>query len=380
MRLKDIEIVLFPAKSGDCILIRYLKEGFNVLIDGGFGCTYHQYLKPYLLKIAKDGAHLNLIIVTHIDRDHINGIKQFLRDNGAANSPKIIHVDEIWFNGFRNMPIKGKGDYKEIPYSELGHLQNMASANSESDGDITENISYREGNCLAEIIAKNGYVWNNSFSKAVAVDDKSHVEFGNIHIEILNPLMEDLNNLAENWIGELRRRCRRVVIGNNHLFDRAFEGCFLYDNEYESHTETISYHNDSKVIDWKKEADKKDDSRDESVQNLSSIAVLFRYGGITLLFPGDCPIYKIKDKLPKKLTVVKLPHHGSGKSNEKDFIRNREVEYYLISTDGSYGHPSKMIVANIAVYAVGPPTLVMNYHIPQLVGLRILREELMSDE
>ena len=380
MRLKDIEIVMFPAKSGDCILIRYLKEKFNVLIDGGFGCTYSQYLKPFLLRIAKNGAHLNLIIVTHIDRDHINGIKQFLMDNGAADNPNIIHVDEIWFNGFRNMPIKGKSDCTEIPNSELAHLQNMASANSENDDDITENISYREGNCLAEIIAENGYVWNASFSKAVAVDDKAHVEFGNICIEILSPLMEDLNNLAENWIGELKKRCRRVVIGNNHLFDRAFEGCFLYDNEYESHTETISYHGNSKIIDWKKEADKNDDPPDKSVQNLSSIAVLFKYGGITLLFPGDCPIYKIKNKLPKKLTVVKLPHHGSGKSNEKDFIRDREVEYYLISTDGRYGHPSEKIVGNIVVYAEGPPTMIMNYHIPQLDGIRIMREELMSDE
>lgn len=380
MKFKEIEIIMFPAKSGDCILIRYLKEGFNVLIDGGFSCTYNQYLKPYLLKIAKNGARLNLIIVTHIDRDHINGIKQFLMDNGAANNPKIIRVDEIWFNGFRNMPIEGKTDNTEIPFSELGHLHNMASANSESDDDTTENISHRDGNCLADILVENGYAWNSSFSKAVAVDDKAHVEYENIHIEILNPLMEDLNNLAENWIGELKRKCRSIVIGSNHLFDRAFEGCFLYDNEYESYTETISYHRNGKIIDWKKEADKEDDPRDKSIQNLSSIAVLFKYKEMTLLFPGDCPIYKIKDKLPKKLTVVKLPHHGSGKSNEKDFIRGHEVEYYLISTDGSYGHPSKKVVGNIVVYADGSPKMIMNYHIPLLDGISIMREELLSNE
>ena len=380
MKFKEIEIIMFPAKSGDCILIRYLKEGFNVLIDGGFSCTYNQYLKPYLIKIAKNGARLNLIIVTHIDRDHINGIKQFLMDNGSANNPKVIRVDEIWFNGFRNMPIEGKTDSTEIPFSELGHLQNMASANSENDDDTTENISYRDGNCLADILVENGYAWNSSFSKAVAVDDKAHVEYENIHIEILNPLMEDLNNLAENWIGELKRKCRSIVIGNNHLFDRAFEGCFLYDNEYESCTETISYHRNGKIIDWKKEADKEDDPRDKSIQNLSSIAVLFKYKGMTLLFPGDCPIYKIKDKLPKKLTVVKLPHHGSGKSNEKDFIRGHEVEYYLISTDGSYGHPSKKVVGNIVVYADGSPKMIMNYHIPLLDGISIMREELLSNE
>lgn len=380
MIFKNIEIVMFPAKSGDCILISFLKEGFNILIDGGFSCTYNRYLKPYLLKLAKSGARLNLIIVTHIDRDHINGIKQFLMDNGAADNPKVIRVDEIWFNGFCNMPIKEKNDCTEISFSELGHLQNMASANSESDDDITENISYREGNCLAEIIAENGYAWNSSFTKAVAVDDNAHVEYENIHIEILNPMMEDLNNLAENWIENLKRKSRNIVIGNNHLFNRAFEGCFLYDNEYEVYTEDISFHRDGNTIDWKKEADREDDPCDKSVQNLSSIAVLFKYDGMTLLFPGDCPIYKIKDKLPKKLTVVKLPHHGSGKSNQKDFIRRSQVEYYLLSTDGSYGHPSKKIVGNILVYAEGSPKMIMNYHIPFLGSIRIIREELMSDE
>lgn len=40
----------------------------------------------------------NLLIISHIDQDHINGIKALLKENENSNSPKIIQIDEVWFN------------------------------------------------------------------------------------------------------------------------------------------------------------------------------------------------------------------------------------------------------------------------------------------
>ena len=40
----------------------------------------------------------------------------------------------------------------------------MASNNMECKRE-TENISYREGNCLADQIVENGYPWNMGFNK-----------------------------------------------------------------------------------------------------------------------------------------------------------------------------------------------------------------------
>lgn len=42
------------------------------------------------------------MIVTHIDADHISGAIDFIEDNGDADHPKIIPVDEIWHNGIAN--------------------------------------------------------------------------------------------------------------------------------------------------------------------------------------------------------------------------------------------------------------------------------------
>ena len=373
LKIKDIEIIMFPANSGDCILIHFIKKNFRILIDGGYICTYDQYLKPYLKKIGKEGARLNLIIATHIDRDHINGIKKLLEENGDYNNPKIIKIEEIWFNGFQNLPIKKESPDTEIPKLERDYLYNMAGNNLESITNGSENVSYRDGNCLADLIVRNGYIWNKPFQRAVSADDRSYVDYEGISINILNPCMRDLERLAQKWISELERKSKKIVISENHLFENAFEGCFNYDYEFVSHVENVSFHSED-IIDWHKEADQEEDYSDGSVQNLSSIAVMIKYDDITLLFPGDCPMIKLKERIPLKITAVELSHHGSGKSNDISFIRNTEVSYYLLSTDGKKGHPSKRIIGNILCHAKGSPLLVTNYKIPMLNGIRCVVE------
>ena len=378
MRLNDIEITMFPAGSGDSILISFLNENFKILIDGGYGETYDRHLKPFLSEMGRKGERLNLIIATHIDRDHINGIKKLLMENGKAQCPQIIPIDEIWFNGFRSMPIT-IGDCEDIPIPIAWVLQKMASNNQENADCGIQDISFRDGDSLAELISLNGYSWNAPFLKAVAVDDRTYVEYGKIRISILNPTLDDLNKLAHRWINELKRSTKKeFVITDNHLFDRAFEGCFIYDCESETGHENISFH-DSTATDWKSEAEKKDDKPDRSLQNLSSIAILIEYDGKTLLFAGDCPMHKIIDLLPNEIDIVKLPHHGSGKSNLKRFIREWCVNYYLVSTDGNHGHPSKMIMGNILCCAKERPVIVTNYHLPMLEGVSIMGEDVIID-
>ena len=99
MEINGVTIQMLPAASGDCIYLEFPDPDFRILIDGGYAKTYHKYLKKFLLNLAAEGKRLNLIVVTHIDNDHINGIKSLLQENGNAKNPQIIGIDEIWFNG-----------------------------------------------------------------------------------------------------------------------------------------------------------------------------------------------------------------------------------------------------------------------------------------
>ena len=53
--------------------------------------------------LAEQGKKINLLVITHIDADHIGGILAFLKDNGTANASSIIEVEEVWYNAFFHM-------------------------------------------------------------------------------------------------------------------------------------------------------------------------------------------------------------------------------------------------------------------------------------
>lgn len=51
MQYHEIDIKMFPAKSGDCFFIEFIREDFRILIDGGFAETYHESLCPFLKEL-----------------------------------------------------------------------------------------------------------------------------------------------------------------------------------------------------------------------------------------------------------------------------------------------------------------------------------------
>jgi glyoxylase-like metal-dependent hydrolase (beta-lactamase superfamily II) len=77
------------ARKGDCLIVHYCTKsdpGF-ILIDGGPSQVYRPHLKPRLAQIRKarklaadQSLPVDLLMVSHIDDDHINGILDSLRN------------------------------------------------------------------------------------------------------------------------------------------------------------------------------------------------------------------------------------------------------------------------------------------------------------
>ena len=91
-----MDIQLLPALNGDCILVEHA-PGHYFLIDGGYVDTYKKYLSPKLRAIAAEGGVIDVLVVTHIDEDHISGI------NKMMDGHLPIPVGEIWYNGYRHI-------------------------------------------------------------------------------------------------------------------------------------------------------------------------------------------------------------------------------------------------------------------------------------
>jgi len=98
--LDKIRIEMFPAEGGDAFLLRFDNKK-NIMIDIGYRDTYTNYIKDRLLQLKEQGECIDLLVITHIDEDHIGGAIKFLQENGEADNPNVIDVKEIWHNSYR---------------------------------------------------------------------------------------------------------------------------------------------------------------------------------------------------------------------------------------------------------------------------------------
>ena len=106
-----MKIKFLQAFNGDSIWISFTENGINrnILIDGGTSTTYTYTdknkksrdgaLKLLIESLKEKGEILDLVILTHIDDDHIDGfLKWFGKDKEA-----IDYIKEVWFNSGRTI-------------------------------------------------------------------------------------------------------------------------------------------------------------------------------------------------------------------------------------------------------------------------------------
>ena len=93
MSRTQTELNILPAYNGDSILIKTFdknKDEFIILIDGGTSSTFEYSLKKNLNGISK----INLLVLTHIDSDHIGGLIRFFKNSLIDK----IEIDDFWIN------------------------------------------------------------------------------------------------------------------------------------------------------------------------------------------------------------------------------------------------------------------------------------------
>ena len=93
------------AEFGDCFILESKSdnESTNMLIDGGPYQTFKNHLKPTLQKLLLNGK-IDLMVLSHIDNDHIIGLLDLLieiknqRENGIK---ELVKIKKMWHNSFK---------------------------------------------------------------------------------------------------------------------------------------------------------------------------------------------------------------------------------------------------------------------------------------
>ncbi|WP_459211986.1 ComEC/Rec2 family competence protein [Aquimarina rhabdastrellae] len=337
-------IKFLQAFNGDSIWIN-LKENnqsLNILIDGGTSTTYSYKskkdgkikdgdLKKLITLLRDKKEKLDLVILTHIDDDHIDGfLKWFSKDQYAINC-----IKEVWFNSGKNIK-KYLNDQK----SKIDALKFKEKSTLTS---VKQGVNF-------EKYIKDKGVWNGRIFKQEDI-----IPWNNITFRVLSPNDSKLNKLLEKWEEK----------APDSLLDTSRK------NDYKK-----TY----------KELIKNDEFKeDKSPYNGSSIAFILNYKNSNFLFLGDAHPTVIVNELKKlkysesnklKVDFVKLSHHGSQKNTSIELLKLIETEKYIISTNGDlHNHPDKLTLARI-IQNNSKAKLYFNY--PQLIK-KIIMEEDMQD-
>lgn len=357
-----VVIEMLPAQEGDCFLIS-VDNNYHILVDGGTPYTYTHYLKARLIKLAKEKKAIDLLIVTHIDNDHIGGIIPFIKENGRAFSPQIIPVREVWYNSYRHLQFdkNGKMGFREREILNSIVANGAAEENIKNINAGVKDISGFQGTTLAGLLYSNGYNWNTISNNLPIKKGVSREIDKGIRIKVIAPQDNELEELGKVWKKQLMQRKYSFLFSDELLFDDAYEYYMRFLREPFVEACVISYTKKDENIE---KLAYKEYPQDTSVVNNSSICFEIDYKGTPLLFLGDKSVDSLDMNLIKeKYALLKVPHHGSNNNYSVEFARKVQAEIYMISTNGKkYRHPDKGTVAKIICYNKAEKKIIFNYN------------------
>jgi beta-lactamase superfamily II metal-dependent hydrolase len=338
-----VSIKFLHGYNGDCILIsyRYSKNSVkNILIDGGTGSTYSRKrkagdLKKEILKLKDQNQSIDLLVITHIDDDHIGGILKMFEDKKFDKSL----IKKVWFNSGKLI------------------AEHFESTDEFEERDIELNIynntntSTRQGVRLDDFLRDLG-CWDYRIIKAGLSE-----EFEDCKITVLSPDNLKLKKLHDKWEREQPQ-------------------------SLETSSDKTDYHFSINELIEREDVFEED----ESVPNGSSIAFLMEIDEKKILFLGDSYPNLIVQELKKlgysknkklELDLVKISHHASKGNTNKELLELVDCDTYVTLTNSlKHGLPDKITFARIIGNSTNP-TLLFNYDI---VNKIFSEEDLNSDK
>lgn len=313
-----VTVKILEANHGDSILISCEDTSgvFNILIDGGTSTTfrygqrqrYAGALCTALDKIKDKGQQIDLLVLTHIDDDHINGLIKAFEADGYLSEL----VECIWFNSSRL--ITQYFDTSEIPENNI-----LLTDNS-------PHTSIQQGKDLEKLLD------DMKCKRAPLIISSQVHSIGPFTFKILSPTKNKLEKLLHAWPSQSESG---ATSSHNNDYKLSFEEIWAQDRFEE----------------------------DSSIYNGSSIAFLLEVDNKKMLFLGDAHNQILVESIRElgfsetnklHLDLVKVSHHGSQYNTSSEFLSLLQASRYVISTNGSkHGLPNKRTIARIIMQTDG---------------------------
>src|SRR5437867_4466327 len=107
-----ITVEALPASRGDALWIECRRAGqrpWRLLVDGGMPETVGT-LRERVLALPPDERVVDVVVVSHIDSDHIGGLLALL----TATQELGVSFGDVWFNGLPQLPEAPTGPSRSV--------------------------------------------------------------------------------------------------------------------------------------------------------------------------------------------------------------------------------------------------------------------------
>jgi beta-lactamase superfamily II metal-dependent hydrolase len=314
------------AKKGDCLILHYgsKTEPGLMLIDGGPADVYQPHLKPRLAELRKarglganDPLPVDLLMVSHIDDDHIKGVLELTKEMIEAQGPKPLKINGVWHNTFDDIIGNNPDKLRAAVTASFG------TASLSGDGEEVEGLDPEAAKVLASV------------SQGFRLRDDSRALKLRVNPQFKGKLVIAKKGGKQVDMG---KGLKFTVVGPMNDEILALQ---------KAHDEFLE-----------KQQGKKSEASlaaftDTSVPNLSSVVVLAEVGKKRILLTGDARgdkvlkglelvgLLKPDGKSKIHVDIFKCPHHGSKRNNDPISFRRITADHYVFSGNGEHGNPHR---------------------------------------
>ncbi|MDP8994171.1 MAG: hypothetical protein M3N07_04175 [Pseudomonadota bacterium] len=326
-----MKLEVLPAQKGDCLILHGGTVGDPrlILIDGGPAGVAEDSLLPRLMELREErrlpddeALVIDLLIVSHVDDDHINGVIDLLEqmlERQQGRQPPLFQVKELWHNSFDR--ILGNDETGGLLSQTQFGAASMAPIIEEAgEGPATDHAkilaSVKQGDDLKGLAEALAIPVNAAFGGALIQTVPGEFvarEVAGVELVVLGPRRPELVELQKEFDKWLKRQppSQRTEASLLAALD------------------------------------------DKSAANLSSIVLLARQGDRSILLTGDARSDKMLEGLADsglcgagqsiEVGILKMAHHGSIRNldDEGDFVRRVTSRRYVFSGNGEHGNPDR---------------------------------------
>lgn len=370
-------IKTFESGAGDCIFLVMKDEMDNSCFHIMMDCNVltdeiKAYIRDELYK------RIDVLIVTHIDSDHANGITKLMRNPDFAD----MQIGMILFNGFQPKTEQPQ----TLPQKTVEKLQTVAELLPPTVDEAFQKTNGMDAACLITELNKHPQ-WKAVWRQTPILAGET-MPLGNNEkwgrLRVLSPTQDAMNNLLHDVKLEYAKRLSSAPPNEDFLDQDKYYELMLRLAELRKRPSFARKTNAEAITKEKLNKSAKIDAEENGVTNANKASLAFCWEGgeevKRILLMGDAVSSQVVNELNGIengriwFEAVKVSHHGSKHNTSIELNTKVDSAHYFFTGGKDNEGPDIETVAKIAMKPLADGVEQRGIHYNHEKGINLWKE------